>query len=157
MRCELKNVHCFPKNMSSDLQINAFLFAAVLGELAMVAFALLMVFEIYSINWWAILLNAWQLVFVGGFLSYLFNDILSRSEEIRNFVTASTVSSLLLVIGHSIVQISLGRSDSEEISAHSHSKLFQPYSNLSSTRITVFVLISFLALNAIFFRKVARK
>lgn len=143
--------------MSSDLQINALLFAAILGELTLLVFAGLMVFEIYSINWWAILLNAWQFVYVGGFLSYLFNDILSRSEEIRNFVTASVVSSLLLLTGHSIVQISLGRSDSEEVSAHSHSKLFQPYSNLSSTRITVFVLISFLGLNAIFFRKLARK
>lgn len=151
-----KNVH-FERaaNMSSDLQINAFLFASYLTEVTLAVFAFLMVFEIYSVNWWIILLNAWQLVFTGGFVTYLFNNM-RQSDEIRNYMVGAVLSSLLLVVGHSIVQIMIGRSDSDEISAHTHSKLFQAYSNLSSSRITIFILVSILALNAIVFRKQAK-
>lgn len=137
---------------SDAMTVNVFVVVSFLAEVAMVVFAALAVFRIYAVNWWIILLNAWQLVFTGGFLLYLFNPRLGAETKLRNYMVLAITGAAILVIMHSVWQIVAEHSGTEEISAHNGSHLFQSYLGLASTRITLFVVITAAFINALFFR-----
>jgi hypothetical protein len=131
---------------------STFLVVSYLVELALVVFAGLALFRYYTVNWWIILLNAWQLVYSGGFLLYQFRPCIALEFELRNYMSTVVTASVLLVIMHSAWQIAAEHSDTEDISAHNESHLFQTYLGLAGTRIAVFVLATGGIINALFFR-----
>jgi len=131
---------------SSSVARNAFLTVAYGTELALVVIASLALFSVVAAeNWWIIMLNAWQLLFTGGFLMYLFGDILQTDCDVRNFVVTVITGSLILVVLHSVWQ-----ANTED--AGLNSTAMQTYRAFAGARVALFTVSTIGIVNAVFFR-----